>query len=699
MISLGIFTVAACAVLQSDVVIENRAGRLVLGGDACAKSLVVKATGEECLATGATRPFCQICQERPYDNEYFITYPSKPTRFPANRVSRNGDVLEFGFAGTFDIATVRVKEADDFIHFFFEGTRFRLEDYGLKRKTEIDSFAFVQLPVRRRAHFGAWLNVTWDDSAAIALVGDSPATRIDAFPRDDGGLDFYAGCEARIRPEGVGAFLVAAPRNEFLPSLEKAELALGLPNGVAGRRHPAKSLPCLEFNGLNPATVDQAIDVAKRGGFGMLKMNWQSMARSCGHFPWNDKYPNGEADLKTIVGKIRAAGLIPAFHAHYSKASTNDAYVCSGVPDRRLHAIRHLTLARPVAPGDTEVWVEENPHHILVKPDPNSFRGNEIERHLVQIGEELIRYTACAGDASPFRLTGCVRGFFNTKPVAHGLSERIRHLDVDDWPFFIRADPATSLNAEIAARLAEIQRVGHFDFVYFDGAEDAPAPFWANIPLAQKILWDAFGKDAPALAAGAAHGNWSWHIFTRGGTLDIFPPERLRAAYPTYILRKARENAESFTDTDFGWTGWHTPSKTSTGMQPDHFQFLASKAFAWNAPLTVVVTSSKLTRHPRTDDNLQVLKRWSDARSNARFTETQRAAIRDPAREFWLVDDPTGESAAPILVEVKKIASDPTRGEFTYPYNDRLYTVTWNPSESTPHQPTGRGADATGSEF
>ena len=134
-------------------------------------------------------------------------------------------------------------------------------------------------------------------------------------------------------------------------------------------------------------------------------------------------------------------------------------------------------------------------------------------------------------------------------------------------------------------------------------------------------------------------------------------------------------------------------------MQPDHFQFLASKAFAWNAPLTVVVTSSKLTRHPRTDDNLQVLKRWSDARSNARFTETQRAAIRDPAREFWLVDDPTGESAAPILVEVKKIASDPTRCEFTYPYKDRLYTVTWNPSDSTPIQTTGRGADATGSEF
>ncbi|MBP5320321.1 MAG: hypothetical protein J6334_04980 [Kiritimatiellae bacterium] len=673
-----------CATLAADVVIENPACRLVLGDDARATSLVIKATGEECLVPGAKRPFCEIRQNRPYDNEYFITYPSKPTTFPANRVTRKGDTLEFGFAGTFDIATVRVTEADTFIRLFFEGTRFRLEDYGLKRKTEIDALAFTRLPVKRREHFGAWLNVTWDETGAVALIGDSPATRIDAFPRDDGGLDLYAGCEARVQPEGVGAILIATARADFLPALEKAEIATGLPNGVAGRRDPRKAIPCIELPGICPANVETAIETAKRGGFGMIKITWQSFAQSCGHFPWKASYPNGAADLKAVTDRIRAAGLIPAFHAHYSKASTNDAYVCGGVPDRRLHAIRNLTLARPVAAADTEIFVEENPHVILVKPDPNSFRGNEIERHLVQIGDELIRYTACAGDTSPYRLTGCTRGFLNTIPAAHTLSERFRHLDVDDWPFFIRADPDTSLNAEIAARLAEIQRVGRFDFVYFDGAEDAPFPFWANIPKAQKILWDAFGADAPPMAAGAAHGNWSWHIFTRGGPLDTFPPERLRAAYTAYILRKAKENAESFTDTDFGWAGWQIPSAKTTGMQPDHFQFLAAKAFAWNAPLTVVTPFNALAKHPRTDDNLKVLKRWAEARKTQPFPAETLAAIRDPQREFWLIDDPAGESANPVLVEVKPLAAEPTRRAFTFTHRGRPYTATWNPTDSTP---------------
>ena len=681
--TVGIWSVV-CAALRADVVIENPTCRLVLGDDAHAKSLVIKATGEECLTGRAAKPFCAIRQDRPYDNEYFITYPSKPTLFPANRVIRKGDVLEFGFAGTFDIATVRVTEADAFIRLFFEGTRFRLEDYGLKRKTEIDAFAFAQLPIRRRAHFGAWLNVTWDDTGAVALIGDSPATRIDAFAREDGGLDFYAGSEARVQPEGVGAILIATPRADFLPSLEKAELAAGLPNGVAGRRNTNKSVPCLEFTGITPDNVDDVIGIAKRGGFGMVKIPWQSFARSCGHFPWHRSYPNGAADLKTVTDKIRAAGLIPAFHAHYSKASTNDSYVCGGVPDRRLHAIRHLTLARPVSATDTEIVLEENPHNLLVKPDPNSFRGNEVERHLVQIGDELIRYAACAGDASPYRLTGCIRGYLNTTPAAHALSERFRHLNVDDWPFFIRADPDTSLNAEIAARLAEIQRIGRFDFVYFDGAEDAPPPFWANIPKAQKILWDAFGADAPQMAAGAAHGNWSWHIFTRGGTLDIFPPERLRDAYPAYILRKAKENAESFTDTDFGWTGWQPPSDRSTGMQPDHFQFLASKAFAWDAPLTVVVNAKSLSRHPRTEDNLKVLKRWSEMRQLKSIPPETLAAIRDPKREFWLIDDPAGESANPVLVEVKPLVSEPTRRAFTFTHHGRPYTATWNPADASP---------------
>ena len=60
------------------------------------------------------------------------------------------------------------------------------------------------------------------------------------------------------------------------------------------------------------------------------------------------------------------------------------------------------------------------------------------------------------------------------------------------------------------------------------------------------------------------------------------------------------------------------------------------------------------------------------------------AAIRDPKREFWLIDDPAGESANPVLVEVKPLVSEPTRRAFTFTHHGRPYTATWNPADASP---------------
>ena len=46
---------AVFASARGDVTLENAAFRLVLGDDATAKSLVVKATAEECLLTSILR--------------------------------------------------------------------------------------------------------------------------------------------------------------------------------------------------------------------------------------------------------------------------------------------------------------------------------------------------------------------------------------------------------------------------------------------------------------------------------------------------------------------------------------------------------------------------------------------------------------------------------------------------------------------
>ena len=113
---------AAVTGTADDVVIENAAFRLVISHDGAATSLVVKATGEECLAPGVRIPFARLRQDRPYDNEMHLLHPAKPMWFNTNRITRKGDALEIGFANEYHVLRVRVIATDDYVAFVPDGT-------------------------------------------------------------------------------------------------------------------------------------------------------------------------------------------------------------------------------------------------------------------------------------------------------------------------------------------------------------------------------------------------------------------------------------------------------------------------------------------------------------------------------------------------------------------------------------------------
>ena len=70
MIVAGIACIAVVAeAVHGDVVVENAKFRLVIGADAVAQSLRIKATGEELLDNGERLPLFSATQDRPFDNE------------------------------------------------------------------------------------------------------------------------------------------------------------------------------------------------------------------------------------------------------------------------------------------------------------------------------------------------------------------------------------------------------------------------------------------------------------------------------------------------------------------------------------------------------------------------------------------------------------------------------------------------------
>ena len=109
--------VAAAAAVTSasaEVVIENARFKLVLGDDARARSLVVKATGEEMLDLTEDVPAFSVIQERPFNNEVKLVFPHRRTEFRANRVRREGGDLFVGFELVFYEAQIRLTECKPF---------------------------------------------------------------------------------------------------------------------------------------------------------------------------------------------------------------------------------------------------------------------------------------------------------------------------------------------------------------------------------------------------------------------------------------------------------------------------------------------------------------------------------------------------------------------------------------------------------
>ncbi|MBQ2629885.1 MAG: hypothetical protein IJG13_09435, partial [Kiritimatiellae bacterium] len=62
-----------------DIVLENSRLRLVIGADACARSLTVKSSGEELLDTSERIALFSTTQERPFNNEIKLAWPNKRT--------------------------------------------------------------------------------------------------------------------------------------------------------------------------------------------------------------------------------------------------------------------------------------------------------------------------------------------------------------------------------------------------------------------------------------------------------------------------------------------------------------------------------------------------------------------------------------------------------------------------------------------
>jgi len=532
--------------------------------------------------------------------------------FSATRVVLSGDKLSIDFGKANVRAEYRVRTKRDYLVF----------ELLAVKGDPVNRIDFIELSVKKLPYLGQWVDAACDDRFGICLCAGNPETRVE-MDRHDDHVAMRATAERAVGFPGATAVLFGCPdpKERFLDAMAIVERDFNMPAGATRRRSPAQRYSYLWAARPTPDNIDQYIRWAKRGGFRVLLFSYNAFAEGAGHFRWNASFPRGMDDLKKMTGAIRRAGLKPGLHIHYSKARKNDPYV-TPVPDDRLHKVRTFTLAESVDATAGTLRVNENPE------------GSTLDkgRRILKAGKELIAYESYT-TGPVFRFTGCRRGHLGTTASALRKGDRLDLLNVDTWPSFIRFDQDTDIQDETARRIADIyHRTGPYEMVYFDGAEDVHEPFWHHVASAQYRVFRLLSPPPPACEA-AHYTHFSWHMITRSNAYDtVAPAGGMKDFCRLMPCPTAAERVKDFSRIDFGWLGRFGAGKGNRAG-PDVFEYVISRAAAWDCPISLRVSLKDIAANPRRDDCFDVLKTWEDARIENRLTQKERNTLKNVAPE------------------------------------------------------------------
>ncbi len=659
----------------NDIILENVHCRLTVGADCIVKHLVIKETGEECLRQNENLALFSVTQERPFNNEVKLAHPNKRTTYQGNALRREGNRLIVGFELAPYEAVVTIKEADDYIAFEVSDFLLTEESYPWLSMTTppVAEFRMLQLPIADRENFGEWLNVSWDARAAVNVLGISPYATIDS-ERRNGYRILYADAIRGIRLKNCPAALIAAPTPKLLDCIDALERDYDLPRGVQSRRN-VPTINASEFwtTWINPSNVDAHIAYAKKGGFRMMKIYYVALTHEeggycyCGDYDLSSAYPNGLSDVRDMLDKLKAAGITPGLHVLQTHIGLKSRYVTPKV-DPRLNLKRAFTLAKPLGTDDTELFVYQNPEDSEMFP---------TARYLT-FGGEMIGYEAFTTEP-PYKFTGCTRGAHNTTVIEHPQGERGGILDISEYgATSAYIDQNSDLQDEIADKIAQLYNQG-FAFMYFDGSEGTNAPYGIHVPNAQYRVYKKLNPP-PIVTEGAAKAHFSWHHLSGGNAFDVFPPEQFKAAIDRYPAEEAPRMQKDFTRLNFGWWNFVLPSESTIGTQADLYEYGTSHAAAWDCPATIQVPITALQAHARTDDILEVMRRWEDVRQTGWLTDAQKQLLRVPGKEYHLLINEQGDYEL-VPYEQIETASRDLRA-FVFVRGAEIYVTFWHLSGS-----------------
>lgn len=627
-VALSVFSASAA------VTFENEFVRWEIGDDACVSSIVEKSTGRELVAEKT--PFAAFV--RP-----------DGTLAAATACSGDAEALRFSFVGGAE-ATLKVSA-------FPGGWTFETADCRLG---DAVSFWFARLKPACAEYFGTFANAVSDERTAVFVRGYDAKTEMycagpkDGFPGwgaaglPNGKGILCAGALRKFGFDGHRAGLAVASRDRILGVMKEMTKVSGAPWTVAGGAWAQESELCrgsyLFATSMDYPSVDDWIAVAERGGFDMMHFHvwWKlygsyEIDREC--------FPRGLDDIKAAADKVRKAGIRVGTHT-LSACIEWGSKCLTPVCDTNLISLCTYTLAKPFAPGDTELVVNE-PFWSgqstvfagsmgVVKSNGNTFR----------IGRELVQYWSADSASRTFK--GIKRGEFKctrgTYPVTVGgtypAGTKVHYLRSCYSSFY--PDPDSPLMDETVAKINAVYNSCDMEEIYFDGSEGMGERYAVDRMRERVFRSLKKGKDG-IINEASCRNPYHWWFRSRLWPWDHnwYGAKALQDLHVRTTLRQAVK--EDFLSANTGWWAPLVAGELQRGHFLDEMEYFMCKNTAHDVSMAIqgtYVTNGPLSLNVQ--NQLTVLGWWERARMARAFREGLQDKMKPEGSEWRLRQDEGG---------------------------------------------------------
>ena len=428
------------------------------------------------------------------------------------------------------------------------------------------------------------------------------------------------GDDAHIK--GAKIALFACKQKDALERLGEIEIEQGLPHpmieGEWGKVSRAAMRSYLISN-FYQDDMDFVIEKAKMAGLKYIYHDGPFQA--WGHFTWNeDGFPGGDEQVKVIVEKCKANGILVGVHTLTNFLNTNDAYV-TPVPSEHLLKQGQLYLIEDIDESQTELLIKKS--HYFDTP---------LTLNALQCENELISFGSFEEKDGNYLLKNCRRGEFETTAAAHKKEAALYKLW--DYPYNTLF-PDLELQDEFSDRIVEMFNKTGLSQISFDGLEGCDYTGhdeYAHTRFAVRCF-DGWDHTVINDASGLHH--FTWHMNTRMNWGEPWG-EAMRTGQVEYRIKNQHFFRRNLFPRMLGWFLIRLADKKFECSTLEDLEWALSESAGFDAGYGMTISVQTLHLHGQIDKLLSAMKYWDALRLADAFTDEQKEKLKDPATEWHL---------------------------------------------------------------